>query len=106
MVIPPRKGAVLKVKEDNYDQSEDAEKSDSSETEEEIPENKLEEADRELATHKTDTEVLSESPEPDTILSVEDHQPDRLDPDTTDKNLNISRSSHKLTENDSDLAAR
>ena len=64
-VIPPRKGAVLKTKGDNSDQSEDSEKSDSN-------------------------EVDSETTVDKTSLSVDSFSVDNTEPDHTDKHHDLN----------------
>ena len=95
-VLPPRKGAVLKVKEGSSAQTE--EKGDSCDIDKiRDSDSKLEDVDKELTVDKSDSETDRQPHELDGDLSASGQQTDKLDSsvtskqsDITDKDLNIN----------------
>ena len=104
--IPPRKGAVLKVKEGSNDQTK--EKGGSCETDKITDSaSKLEDVDKELTVDKSDNETDRQPPEIDGDLSASGQQTDELDSSVTSKQSDISDKNLKMNDkDDSDMNLR
>ena len=101
-VLPPRKGAVLKVKEGSNDQTK--EKGDSCNTDKITDSaSKLEDVDKELPVDKSDNETDRQSQEIDGDLSASGQQTDTLNSSVTSKQSDISDSASKLEDVDKEL---
>ena len=98
-VLPPRKGAVLKVKEGSTGQTE--EKGDSSDVDK-ISDNAsyLEDVDKELPVDKSDNETDRQLQEVDGGLSASGQQTDELDSSVTSKQSDISDKDLKINDKD------
>ena len=112
-MLPPRKGAVLKVKERSTGQTE--EKGDSCDTDK-ITDNasKSEDVDKELTVDKSDNETDRQPQEVDGDLSASGRQIDKLDSSASkledgDKELTVDKSDNETDrqpqEVDGDLSA-
>ena len=106
-VLPPRKGAVLKVKEGSTGQTE--KKGDSSSDTDKITDSvsKLEDVDKESTLDKSDSETDRQLGEIDGDLSASDQQTDKLDSSVTSKQSDISDKDLKINDKDgSDMNSR
>ena len=105
-VLPPRKGAVLKVKEGSTGPTE--EKGDSCDTDK-ITDNasSLEDVDKELTVDKSDSQTDRQLQELNGDLSASDQQTDKLDSSVTSKQSDISDKDLKIDDKgDSNMNSR
>ena len=105
-VLPPRKGAVVKVKEGSNDQTD--EKGDSCDINK-ITDgaSKLEDVDKESIVDKSDSETDRQSQEIDGDLSASGQQTDTLDSSVTSKQSDISDKDLNINDkDDSDMNLR
>ena len=105
-VLPPRKGAVLKVKEGSTGQTE--KKGDSCDTEKITDSaNKFEDVDKELTVDKSESETDRQPQELDGDLSASGQQTDKLDSSVTSKQSDITDKDLKINDkDDSDMNPR
>ena len=98
-VLPPRKGAVLKVKEGSNDQSK--EKGDSCDTDKITDSaSKLKDVNQKSTVDKSDSETDRQLQKIDGDLSASGQQTDKLDSSVTSKQSDISDKDLKINDKD------